>query len=108
MPADEAARRLAAGELAAGPILERGRVVGLVTLPELLYWGSQPVALRVRELMRRDIPVARAAWPVARAAEVMDRSGLTRLPVVSDSGAIGVISRDDVIRALAAARMAAA
>jgi CBS domain-containing protein len=122
MRADEAARRLAAEELAAGPVLDRGRVTGMVTLTELLYWDSHPSAatgpwlrhgheqgaLRVRELMRRDIPIARATWPIARVAEVMDRSGFTRLPVVSDSGAVGVISRDDVIHALAGARMVAA
>ena len=89
MRADEAARRLAAEELAAGPVLDRGRVTGMVTLTELLYWDSHPSAatgpwlrhgheqgaLRVRELMRRDIPIARATWPIARVAEVMDRSG---------------------------------
>jgi CBS domain-containing protein len=107
--------------MAAGPVLERGRVAGMETLRELLYWdsepfaatgpwlrhGHEPAALRVRELMRRDIPLALPNWPVAQAAEVMDRSGLARLPVVSGHGTVGVISRDDVIRALATARMAA-
>jgi acetoin utilization protein AcuB len=118
MPADRAVRELARREVAGGPVLDRGKVIGMVTLRGMLRWAAPPWAvtgpflrhehelasLRVRELMRPGTPVARPDWPVARAAGVMYEAGVTSLPVVDDGAVVGIVARDDVIRAIAQAR----
>ena len=46
---------------------------------------------------------ARANWPLIRAATLMVELGVNRLPVLDDNGrAIGILARDDILRALAA------
>jgi len=89
-----------------------------VTLRGMLRWAAPPWAvsgpflrhehelasLRVRQLMRAGTPVARPDWPVARAAGVMYEAGVTSLPVVDDGAVVGIVARDDVIRAIADAR----
>ena len=117
-PADVAARRLEAAGVSGAPVVARGRVVGVITLRDLLapLTGQGPVQVtgpwlryeqrlagqRVVELMTREPLVARADWPLVRAAEVMQAAGVNRLPVVDDDGQpVGILTRDDVVRAVA-------
>ncbi|MFF0428137.1 CBS domain-containing protein [Streptomyces sp. NPDC004520] len=51
------------------------------------------------ELMTSPAVVARPEWSVVRAARVMDRQGVKRLPVVDEEGAVvGVLSRSDLLQ----------
>ncbi|MER6096501.1 CBS domain-containing protein [Streptomyces sp. NPDC001728] len=51
------------------------------------------------ELMSSPAVVARPEWSVVRAARVMDRQGIKRLPVVDEEGAVlGVLSRSDLVQ----------
>ncbi|MFF7444061.1 CBS domain-containing protein [Streptomyces sp. NPDC008122] len=51
------------------------------------------------ELMTSPAVVARPEWSVVRAARMMDRRGIKRLPVVDDEGVVvGVLSRSDLIQ----------
>jgi acetoin utilization protein AcuB len=116
-PADEAVRELAGRGVAGGPVLDKGRVVGMVTLRGLLRWAAPPRAesgpflrhehelagLRVRELMLAGTPLAGPDWPVARAARVMRETEVTSLPVVDDGAVVGIVTRDDLVRAIALA-----
>jgi CBS domain-containing protein len=52
--------------------------------------------------MSRDVVTAQADWPLTRAVEIMRRKGINRLPVVDGSGRlVGILTRDDVLRAVA-------
>ncbi|MFC8272712.1 CBS domain-containing protein [Streptomyces sp. NPDC057271] len=51
------------------------------------------------ELMSSPAVPARPEWNVVRAARVMDRRGIKRLPVVDEEGVVvGVLSRSDLIQ----------
>jgi CBS domain-containing protein len=119
-PADVAARRLEQAQVSGAPVVDRGRVIGVVTLRDLLLpalaagAGTQTTGpflrhehhlagYRVRELMTGQPVTARADWPLARVVMAMEEAGVNRVPVVdADGGPVGILTRDDVLRALAA------
>lgn len=117
-PADTAIRRLEQTQVSGAPVVDHGRVVGVVTLRDLLVpvLADGPVqttgpfhrhehdliGYRVRELMTAEPVTARADSPLAQAVLSMDQAGVNRVPVVdSDHRPIGILTRDDVLRVLA-------
>lgn len=111
-------------ELMLGAVVRGGRVVGIVTSGDLVQRAG--LAVRVDLLRRLDAGEARAALdrltagrtaadvmtpdavtvapetPLPRAAEVMARRRLKRLPVVDGAGGLaGMVSRVDLLRAAA-------
>ena len=110
MPAEWALRHLDRQAVSGGPVVDHGRVVGVVTRRDLLVpvpeRGSytDPLAgLRVRNLMSEEPVTARPDWPLVRAVRAMVDHGVNRLPVVDEAGRpLGILTRDDVLRAVAA------
>jgi CBS domain-containing protein len=117
-PADIAIRRLERTWVSGAPVVDHGRVVGVVTLRDLLapVQADGPVqtagpfhrherqlaGYRVRELMTGGPVTARADWALAEAVLAMDRAGVNRVPVVDSAGRpVGILTRDDVLRELA-------
>ena len=117
-PADIAIRRLEQAHVSGAPVVDHGRVVGVVTLRDLLVplLADGPVhttgpfhrhehdliGYRVRELMTAAPVTAHADSPLAQAVLSMDQAGVNRVPVVdSDHRPIGILTRDDVLRVLA-------
>jgi CBS domain-containing protein len=117
-PADIAIRRLERTLVSGAPVLDHGRVVGVVTLRDLLgpVLADGPVqttgpfhrhehqlaGYQVRELMTAEPVTARADSPLAEAVVSMDQAGVNRIPVVDSGGRpVGILTRDDVLRELA-------
>jgi CBS domain-containing membrane protein len=118
-PADVALRRLERARVSGGPVVDHQRVVGVVTVRDLLgpaladdacvqvsgpfhRHEHQLTGYRVGELMTAEPVTARADWPLAQAVEAMDRMGINRIPVVDSGGRpTGILTRDDVLHALA-------
>ena len=109
MPAEWALRRLEHHAVSGAPVVDHGRVVGVVTRRDLLIpvqaRGPQanPLAgLRVRDLMSEEPVTARPDLPLVSAAGSMIDQGVNRLPVVDQEGrALGILTRDNVLRAVA-------
>lgn len=115
--ASEAARILERGHASGAPVTRDGKVVGVVTLGDLMVRAGVLEAtstgpfrrfehllagIEVGEVMTREVMTARAEWPLTRAVEEMHSKGVNRLPVVDSEGrALGILTRDDVIRAVA-------
>jgi CBS domain len=92
-PADVAARRLEQAQVSGAPVVDRGRVVGVVTLRDLLVAAqAAPTAqttgpflryehrlagYRVQELMTAEPLTARADWPLSRVVLAMRRPAST-------------------------------
>jgi CBS domain-containing protein len=117
-PADVATRRLEHLQVSGTPVVDHGRVVGVVTLRDLLapVLADGPVqttgpfhrhehhltGYRVRELMTAQPVCARADAPLAEAVVSMDQAGVNRVPVVDTGGRpVGILTRDDVLHVLA-------
>src|SRR5690606_33726175 len=99
-------------------VADEGRVAGVVSEADLLpkeeFRDSDPDrrtqlrrlpdlakagALTAGELMTAPAVTVRAEATVAQAARIMARSGVKRLPVVDDAGALcGIVSRADLLK----------
>ena len=119
MPAAMALRRLDEKAVSGAPVVDHGRVVGVITQRDLLVptllddpAGSPAVGvawhrnrldgLRVRDLMSDEPVTAEPDWPLVRAVRTMIVQGVNRLPVVDQAGrSLGVLTRDDVLGAVA-------
>jgi CBS domain-containing protein len=108
---------------------EQDRVVGIVSEGDLLHraeagterrrswWllafaGTETLAQdyvkaharRVADVMTRKVIVARPYTPVHEIATLLEKNGIKRVPVVDNDRLVGIISRANLIQAVASAR----
>ncbi|MFB6613049.1 CBS domain-containing protein [Streptomyces sp. NPDC056367] len=95
----EIARLLREFDITAVPVVdETGRPVGVVSEADLLRRRTAGASPTAGDLMTSPAVTARPDWSVVRAARVMQRHGVKRLPVVDEDGRVsGVLSRSDLI-----------
>ncbi|NXY97518.1 CBS domain-containing protein [Streptomyces sp. BR123] len=97
----EIARLLDEFGITALPVVDESeRPVGVVSEADLLRRrASGSGANTAAELMTSPAVTARPEWSAVRAARVMERHGVKRLPVVDSAGRlVGVLSRSDLLR----------
>jgi CIC family chloride channel protein len=89
------------------PVVERGKLVGVITLQDLMFVSSQPHLEGVAnalDVMRPPISVRRAD-DLRSAFETMLAQGVRELPVTDDEGRIaGFVDETSIAHAYAAAR----
>ena len=118
-----AAKKLFTNRISGAPVVEEGHVVGVVSevdlrrsyadlgrrfSPDVSHDGS-PVGntagdprTSVREVMSHKVVGISAGASIGEAASLMDRFGVSRLPVINgDRVLLGLVARADVIRAIA-------
>jgi CBS domain-containing protein len=127
---NEAARRLSRNRISGAPVVEQDRVIGILSESDLIdastpadvkghglsifEWlpghphAARPLGeLRVGDVMTGNVATVAPDASVWAAAETMHRRGVKRLPVVDGRGyLIGIVSRGDLIQAMAEAGMA--
>ncbi len=131
-PIADIAALLAAHRISAVPVLEDARLVGLVSEADLLHRhelgtesgpdGARPRWLRLfsveraaadytrshavqaRDVMRREVHSVAADAGVPELVALMDKRKVRRVPVLRGAELVGIVSRADVVRALAANR----
>jgi CBS domain-containing protein len=93
------------------PVVEGSRLVGLVTSLDLLkafrftrdhLFPPYPEIMRgaVSGVMRQEVETVAPRTPLPRALEKMVRTRNKSLPVIEDEHVVGILTRDDVMRAL--------
>lgn len=123
----QAAKRLARNRISGAPVIEGGKVVGILSETDLIHAFMPPVPvdrgvsiLDVLSVIGRAKPrghmhgktVADVMSPLViqvspetsiwKAASIMERRGVKRLPVVDDEDyLLGIVSRADLIKAMA-------
>ncbi len=96
-------QRIMAEKLIGGlPVVEEGKLVGIVTKSDLF---KVPEDLRietpVKEVMTKEVITVQPEVSLAEALKVMSGKGVGRLPVVSREGRlVGIIARADIGRAM--------
>jgi CBS domain-containing protein len=127
-PVGEAAAILLARRISALPVLEKGRLVGMVSEADLVHrheigtdgiadgpwWrrlfraDSTPAqyvkshARKARDIMTREVVSVGEDTPLTQIAALLDRHAIKRVPVMRGERLVGIVSRADLVQAFAA------
>jgi CBS domain-containing protein len=97
-PVKSLAKLLSKNHISGAPVLdERGRLIGIVSERDLLSKrGSQ-----VKSIMTENVVRVTEDTPVEEIASLMTTQNVKRLPVMRGQQLAGIVSRADIIRAMA-------
>jgi CIC family chloride channel protein len=80
------------------PVLEEGKLVGIVTQTDLANLAKRTGLTRLREIMTPDPIAVRPDASLGDVLYLLNRYQLSRLPVTEHQHLIGIITRSDIIR----------
>ncbi len=97
------------------PVAEKKRLVGMITLKDIYQFLPPPeemcreeaaslekkLVTPVGEIMTREVLTLTPATPVDDAAKIMVKNRVNRLPVLDRGKIVGLVTRWDIIKALA-------
>ncbi|MTK64051.1 MAG: CBS domain-containing protein [Methanobacterium sp.] len=84
------------------PVVDEGKLVGMITHRDILLAGGEALILKVDDLMSKDLMVADKKTPIVEITKIMADKGYQRIPVIDDHGnLVGLITQSSLIRALA-------
>jgi CBS domain-containing protein len=83
------------------PVVDKGKLVGIITHRDVLLAGGEALGLKVDDLMSKDLFVAERETPIMDITKIMADKGYQRIPVVENGILIGLITQSSLIRALA-------
>jgi CBS domain-containing protein len=83
------------------PVVDKGKLVGIITHRDVLLAGGEALGLKVDDLMSKDLMVAERSTPILEITKIMADKGYQRIPVVDSGILIGLITQSSLIRALA-------
>ena len=83
------------------PVVDKGKLVGIITHRDVLLAGGEALGLKVDDLMSKDLMVAERETPIMDITKIMADKGYQRIPVVDNGILIGLITQSSLIRALA-------
>jgi CBS domain-containing protein len=83
------------------PVVDKGKLVGIITHRDVLLAGGEALGLKVDDLMSKDLMVVERETPIMEITKIMADKGYQRIPVVENGNLIGLITQSSLIRALA-------
>lgn len=85
------------------PVLERKKLVGVVTMRELMRRRNLPPSTKVSTVLQVP-PEITPETSLPEAAETMITTGFRAIPVAKGKALVGIVSRSDLVRALVETR----
>lgn len=85
------------------PVVEKGLLVGIISLTDILRavrTGSVQDVL-VQDVMTKEVITVLPTDSAIVVAKIMVDKGINRLPVVENDKVVGIVTRGDMIRAIA-------
>jgi CBS-domain-containing membrane protein len=99
---DDAAAALALGHVGGVPVLNQGRIVGILSKTDLVVARRANQAARIEDIMTPFVHFVRPEDEAQAAVDLMLREGIHRLVVIGDEGRLeGIVTPTDVMRAVA-------
>ena len=98
----QAAKRLAHNAISGAPVVQDGKVIGIVSEADLIRAAMRRQGQTMRDVMTHRVEQIEPGTSIWKAAAIMEGRGVKRLPVVDESGhLLGIVSRGDVVKAIA-------
>jgi len=97
----DVARLLVERRISGVPVLERGRLVGIVSEADLLQRSPGEDMRRARDVMSRKVTSVAPDTPLEEVASILAARRIRRVPVVQSGRLVGIVSRANVVHALA-------
>lgn len=92
------AKLLIRNQISGAPVVDgKGRLVGIVSEADIV--GKSPK--RVKNLMTKQVQSVEEDTPVEEIARLMMTYKINRLPVVNEKKLVGIVSRSDIVGAIA-------
>ena len=91
--------------IAGMPVVEKSLIVGVVTQTDILRGLKSGGALQdisVEDVMTKEIVTVASTEPAVSVAKIMIDKGINRVPVVDSDKLVGIVTRGDLIKAVAA------
>lgn len=100
----DAARVMASEDVGPVPIVDGGRLVGIVTdrdlVVRILAEGKDPNATTIGEIASSDLVTVQPDTDLQEAERLMADSQVRRLPVVEGDRLVGIVAQADIARVL--------
>lgn len=96
---DAAQSKMRRGAFRCLPVVERGKLLGIVTEKEIVQHEGQADRMRVSETMLRDFTMVDPSTKVHEAAKMLLDSKASALPVVEDGNLVGILTTSDILGA---------
>ena len=99
--AQEAAQLLDQHRISGLPVVDEGSdIIGIVTEADIISKVDRE-GLRVSEIMSNEIISVNEETPVSEIALLLTERKIKRVPVVQDGKLVGIVSRADIVHAVA-------
>ncbi|MBX5457342.1 MAG: CBS domain-containing protein [Thermogemmatispora sp.] len=103
--AQEAARLLDQKRISGAPVVdEDGRLIGMVTEADIISKVNRE-GLRVADIMSHELIVVSEETPLEEIAALLSERKIKRVPVVENGRLVGIVSRADIVHAVAAGHL---
>ena len=87
------------------PVVEKGKLVGIVCQSDILKKLKEEARnlqdLIVKDVMVEDVVTMPPTESVVEAARMMIEKQINRIPVVENNAVVGIVTRTDIVRAVA-------
>lgn len=99
-----AANQMAANNVSSLVVVEKDAVVGIITekdfLDKVISNGKCAAEVAVRDVMSSPVVSVSPAITVLEAGHIAEQRHVKRLPVIDDTGLVGIVTQTDLIRVL--------
>ncbi|HZS66927.1 MAG TPA: CBS domain-containing protein [Burkholderiales bacterium] len=100
-PLRDIARTLVERRISAVPVMDGERLVGVVSEADVLRPGAATEGHQARDVMTSDVATVAVDTPLEDIAALLAARGIRRVPVVQRGRVVGIVSRANLVRALA-------